>query len=236
VRVIRDGAQTVKAIRVCENSRRSIVWNSSMMRWALRIAVLVAATVSGAGCGARELPALYDGDLIYHTSRSTQSVAIQQATKSRWSHMGIIFLRNGKPHVLEAAATVRYTPLAQWIARGVDGEFSIRRWRDARDGLSPTQSTALRQRAEAFLGKRYDLQFRWSDSKIYCSELAWKAYERALGVRVGEPVAMGTFDLSGADAKAKARERFGAALPARELVIAPSAMFDADSFYEVASR
>src|SRR5437867_163185 len=26
----------------------------------------------------------------------------------------------------------------------------------------------------------YDLTFEWSDDKIYCSELVWKVYERAL--------------------------------------------------------
>ncbi|VTR45020.1 Orthopoxvirus protein of uncharacterised function (DUF830) [Serratia fonticola] len=57
---------------------------------------------------ARELPAVQDGDIIFHTSRSAQSLAIQQATGSRYSHMGIIVLRDGKPYVFEA---------------GIDGEI-----------------------------------------------------------------------------------------------------------------
>jgi hypothetical protein len=31
-----------------------------------------------------------NGDIIFHTSRSAQSVAIQLATQSRYSHMGIV--------------------------------------------------------------------------------------------------------------------------------------------------
>ena len=31
------------------------------------------------------------------------------------------------------------------------------------------------------LGKDYDNLFEWSDKKIYCSELIWRAYERGLG-------------------------------------------------------
>jgi hypothetical protein len=62
---------------------------------------------------------LSDGDLIFQTSRSSQSAAVQHATGSIWSHMGMIVLRNGQPYVLEASATVRYTPLAQWVVYGV---------------------------------------------------------------------------------------------------------------------
>src|SRR6185503_6516185 len=59
---------------------------------------------------------LRDGDIIFHTSRSAQSVAIQRATHSPYSHVGLIFIRDGKPYVFEAISTVRYTPLAKWTA------------------------------------------------------------------------------------------------------------------------
>jgi Permuted papain-like amidase enzyme, YaeF/YiiX, C92 family len=57
---------------------------------------------------------LRDGDIIFHTSRSAQSAAIQRATHSPYSHMGIVLYRDGKPFVFEAIATVRYTPLTNW--------------------------------------------------------------------------------------------------------------------------
>ena len=43
---------------------------------------------------------LRDGDIIFHTSRSAQSAAIQHATHSRYSHVGLILFRDGKPYVL----------------------------------------------------------------------------------------------------------------------------------------
>ena len=67
---------------------------------------------------------LRDGDIIFHTSRSAQSAAIQLATHSRYSHVGLILFRDGKPYVLEAVATVRYTPLDSWIARAMAGTTS----------------------------------------------------------------------------------------------------------------
>ena len=62
-----------------------------------------------------------DGDIIFQTSRSEQSIAIQKATRSQYSHMGIVFLRNGSPHVYEAIKTVQYTPLRKWVDRGEGG-------------------------------------------------------------------------------------------------------------------
>lgn len=40
-----------------------------------------------------------NGDIIFQTSLSSQSLAIQKATHSPYSHMGIIILKNGKPYV-----------------------------------------------------------------------------------------------------------------------------------------
>ena len=83
-------------------------------------------------CSGRPAPAsVRDGDIIFQTSMSSQSVAIQRATGSRFSHMGMVFYRDGKPFVLEASATVRYTPLETWIQRGAGHRYQIKRLRNA---------------------------------------------------------------------------------------------------------
>src|SRR5262245_61817018 len=120
-----------------------------------------------------------DGDIVFHTSRSAQSEAIQRATHSAYSHMGLVFLRDGVPYVLEAVETVRYTPLDRWIARGAGGRYAVKRLRRA---LAAADAAKLRAAAKAFAGKPYDPYFAWSDERIYCSELVWKAYQRALGI------------------------------------------------------
>ena len=61
---------------------------------------------------AHAAPPLRDGDVIFHTSRSAQSAAIQRATHSPYSHVGVVLYRDGRPFVFEAIATVRFTPLA----------------------------------------------------------------------------------------------------------------------------
>lgn len=74
-----------------------------------------------------------NGDIIFQTSSSGQSSAIQIATKSQYSHMGIIYLEAEKPWVYEAGGTVTLTPLESWTARGMEGHFVIKRLRDLYD-------------------------------------------------------------------------------------------------------
>ena len=166
---------------------------------------------------------LRDGDIIFHTSRSAQSAAIQRATHSPYSHMGMIFLRDGKPFVFEAVATVRYTPLERWIERGDRGSYVVKR---LSGGLTDAQAAKLRRAAARFERKPYDPFFEWSDGRIYCSELVWKMYEGALGIELGARQRLRDFDLSDAVVRAKLRERHGELIPLEEPVISPAALHD----------
>src|SRR5688572_20578812 len=197
------------------------------MLCAVRILLVWALSILGT-CGIAAhswaAPALRDGDIIFHTSRSSQSIAIQRATHSPWSHMGVILHRDGKPYVFEAIATVRFTPLEKWIARGEKGHFVVKR---VAGGLTAEQAAKLKRAASAYEGKPYDLYFEWSDERIYCSELVWKTYQRALGIEIGARQRLREFDLTDPAVRAKMRERYGSSVPLAEPVISPAAMFSA---------
>ena len=181
-------------------------------------------------------PPVSDGDLIFQTSRSSQSLAIQRATGSPYSHMGLILYRDGKPYVFEAIATVRFTPLDQWIARGTGKHFVVKRLRDASKTLTPRAVEKLRVAARRFEGRSYDLAFDWSDTRIYCSELVWKAYDRALAIQIGSLQKIRDFNLSDPVVRAKMRERYGSKIPLNAPVISPEAMFRSDLLVTVDDR
>jgi uncharacterized protein YycO len=172
-----------------------------------------------------------DGDIIFQTSKSSQSVAVQRATHSKYSHMGIIFLRDQQPYVLEASATVKYTPLTVWIARGQGGGYVVKRLRTE---LTPSQIDQLRAATPPFEGRPYDLTFEWSDTRIYCSELVWKLYDRALGIQIGHLQKLSDFDLTDRVVEAKMTERYGTAIPMDSTVISPNAMFESPDLKVVA--
>ena len=179
---------------------------------------------------------LKDGDIVFQTSRSSQSLAVQRATGSKYSHMGVVFLRAGKPYVLEAVSTVKFTPLNQWIARGVDGHVVAKRLRNADAVLTSAALERLRQEAGKLAGRQYDLTFEWSDDKIYCSELFWKAYDRSLGIKIGSLQRIRDFNLTDPSVMAKMRERYRNAIPLSEPVISPVAMFESPLLVTVDER
>ena len=169
-----------------------------------------------------------NGDLIFQTSLSGQSKAIQLATNSKYSHCGIVYSDNGQFYVFEAIQPVNTTPLDKWIARGKDGHFVIKRLKNADQVLTAETLQKMKQEGEKFKGKNYDLTFEWSDDKIYCSELIWKIYQRATGIEIGKLQKLSDFDLTNEAVKQKMKERYGDKIPTEEIVISPAAIFDSE--------
>lgn len=169
-----------------------------------------------------------NGDILFQTSESNQSQAIQLATKSPYSHVGIVFIRDDKPFVLEAIEPVQFTPMNQWIRRGVKSRYVAKRLIAADSILSPASVAALTKAGKSFFGKKYDACFQWSDSTMYCSELVWKVFQRSIGIELGQPGKLRDFDLSSPIVNAALHERFGDEIPYDETVIAPSAIFDSE--------
>jgi hypothetical protein len=181
-------------------------------------------------------PTLRDGDLIFHTSQSAQSQAIQLATHSPYSHCGILYKNKGEWQVFEAVQPVKMTPLASWVARGQGGHFVIKRLHDATCALTPATLTRLRAAGQSMLGRSYDLAFGWSDDRIYCSELIWKVYDRGLHRQLGRLQQLRDFDLSNPAVQTKLRERYGKQLPLDEPVISPASVFNSPELVTVVNR
>jgi uncharacterized protein YycO len=177
-----------------------------------------------------------DGDIIFQTSLSPQSKAIQLATKSKYSHMGIIYKQGDEIHVYEAIQPVKYTPLNKWIARGKNGRYVVKRLKNYDNILTDDVLHEMKSVGEKYKGKNYDPYFGWSDDRIYCSELVWKIYKQAVGIEIGSLQKIKEFDLSDPIVKNKIKERYGENLPEDELVISPASIFQSDLLYTVYSN
>jgi hypothetical protein len=142
--------------------------------------------------------------------------------------MGIIYKQGNDFFVYEAVQPVKLTPLNDWIKRGENGHFVVKRIKNSENVLTPETLTKMQQIGEKFTGKDYDLYFEWSDSKIYCSELVWKIYKEAVGLEIGKLEKLGDFNLTDKAVKQKLTERYGDNIPKDELVISPASMFNSD--------
>ncbi len=180
---------------------------------------------------------IQNGDIIFQTSTSGQSKAIQLATKSKYSHIGIIYEIGGKYFVYEAVQPVKLTPLQDWINRGENGHYVIKRLVNADEILTQETLHKMKQAGDKYKGKDYDLYFEWSDDKIYCSELVWKIYKEAAGIEIGKPGKLSDFDLTHEIVRKKIKERYGDNTPPMdEKVISPAAMFDADNLITIVEK
>jgi hypothetical protein len=188
---------------------------------------LLTASLAAAGPG-RTIPDdsfLREGDIIFHESRSEQATAIKLATRSRYTHVGMLVRHRGKIMVLEAVQPVKISPLGGFIARGENGHFVIKRLREHDRYLTPPVMEKMRKLGRSMIGKDYDYCFEWSDRRIYCTELVWKLYKQAAGIEVGVLQKLGDFDLTHPHVKKIMARRYGTRVPLGEPVISPASMF-----------
>lgn len=146
------------------------------------------------------VPELKSGDVVLQRSQSGMAEAIANATHSPFTHVGVVEVVNGRPYVIEAVQPVKRTPFAEWKARGRGGMVEVRRM----PGLSEDQAKKIVAKANSFVGRDYDIRYRWDDEKLYCSELVMKAYAAA-GLSVGKVESLSSLDLSAAD-RARAQQ------------------------------
>ena len=176
---------------------------------------------------------LQSGDIVFQISPSSQSRAIQIATGSDYSHVGILFVMKETYYVFEGVQPVRYISFTEWIKNGERSHYVVKRLKDHKKHLNSSSVKKMISIGNNFLGKDYDFYFEWTDKRIYCSELVWKIYKRALDIEIGELKKLSEFNIDNPYVKNKLNERYGMKIPYNEPVISPGDIFDSDFLYTV---
>ncbi len=130
-----------------------------------------------------------EGDVIFQTSQSEQSPLIQIGTRSMITHCGIVVMKGGKPYVLETQRTIVLTPFDKFIARGKDGRYWLKR----------SKKDNIKIKYNSYLGKPYDLAFKFDNGKFYCSELIYDIYKNQLGIELCKPKKVDDYLIIGTD-------------------------------------
>ena len=125
-------------------------------------------------------------------------------------------------HVFEAIEAVSWTPLGKWISRGVDGHYVVVRLKEERLQLDAKTLEAMKAAGKSMKGKPYDLLFKWSDDKIYCSELVWKIYKRGAGIELSPLKSFKDYKLDSPLVRSIIQKRYGDSINLNERVVAPS--------------
>ena len=154
---------------------------------------------------------LKEGDIVFQTSKSQQAPFIIAATDSKWSHCGIIIEKPDGLYVLEAISTVSLTPYQQWVERGKGKRVGVKRYTEE----------PVKIKYSKYLGKPYDLAFKFDNGKWYCSELVYDIYKRQLGVELCKPRPVSDYHLHGMEKQLSKR-----CISKEQLVVAPSDLYD----------
>lgn len=200
------------------------------MRWIVRGLWLLALVLVGAtwlvGRGTQAAPRQAEGvaakvrtgDVVFQTSGSRQSKAIQVATHSPLSHVGLVEVTPEGTFVVEAVQPVKRTPFAQWKARGVKGRLLVMR----PQGVDEAAKARAVAEAKRHLGKPYDALFGWGDEAMYCSELVRKAYATGAGVEYGRMERLGDLDVAGL--RREIAERYRGPVPVDLELVTPASL------------
>ena len=166
-----------------------------------------------------------NGDIIFIVNPSGQGKAIQLATKSKYTHVGIIFFEDGKEIVYHALEPVMKSTLEEFVSMSADKTYEIKRLKD-QSLLTKEVINKMLSSARSKLGLHYDLGFSWDDNEMYCSEYIWKIYNKTLNINVGALKPLKEFDLTHPAVKAKLTERYGKNIPMNENMISPGDMYN----------
>ena len=130
-----------------------------------------------------DVNALQEGDIVFIESQSSQSPYIKVGTMSKWTHCGIVVNTAEGMKVLEASKTVRLTPFAKFIGAAKNDNWCIKR---------PKQKLSASIKYQKYLGQPYDLEFKFDNGKMYCSELVWLVYKDQ-GIELCRPRKVSSF-------------------------------------------
>jgi uncharacterized protein YycO len=190
---------------------------------------LIAIAILLASCSTVVQPpaaGLQNGDIIFHTSSSGQSQVIQLATGSEFSHCGIIYKEEQKTYVIEAVQPVKRTPFEEFVKRGENNIYVVKRLKNADSILSASVLRDMKKEAQKMIGKNYDSEFGWTDNQIYCSELVWKVYQRAAGIELVKLKKLRDYDFSNREVQSTLNKRYKNGIPWEEPMISPGDIFE----------
>lgn len=164
----------------------------------------------------------HNGDVVLQASKSERSALIRKASRSPYSHTGVIEVAKDGVFVIEAVQPVSRTPFAKWAKRGEGGTVTVLRLNE----LSEADAKRVVGEAKKLLGKPYDAKYRWDDERIYCSELVVKAFEKGAARSVGKQQQVKDLALSAEELQFASQ----AGVSAEQTLVTPGSLVDDAQF------
>lgn len=169
-----------------------------------------------------------EGDIAFQSLPHNPLIdAIEGATDSPFSHCGILHRAGTAWMVIQAIGPVKETTLSDWVAQARDEKYTVYRLKEAYRAKIPAFIAA----AQSYKGRPYDIHYDMDDTAIYCSELIYKAFDKATGEKLGHLQTLGELNWRPHEAVIKQIE--GGKVPLERKMITPRSMSEAEQLERV---
>ena len=101
------------------------------------------------------------------------------------------------------------------------------------DGFRRTAQRRIKQVTTRFESKKTDPELQWSDERLYSSELVWKVYHEALGVKLCELREIDSYQPTGGLSRYILQMQNGYQNSFTDRVVSPDDIFHSDKLFEV---
>lgn len=203
----------------------------------LSIGLALSLTLLFVSCDDKKAESTFqNGDIIFMRLDIGQVKAIEKLSKTKYTHLGVIFTKKDSVFVYEAGGTVNLETLDRWIGRrSVDSLIVIKRLKE--EYKTENFGKNLIHEGHKYKSALSDIVFNWSDSLIYASELVWKMYDRGIGVKLCPTKKMKDWDYTNRFAvdRLKAMYKIENPFVLEDTVVSPDDIFNSDKLETVFS-
>lgn len=190
-----------------------------------RIFLFLVVTVVFYGCSDKKT-ALEIGDIIFQTSQTNEGKFIETLTESTYSHIGVLVKKDKKWYVFEAEQKIQYTPIEEWVKRGLETHYIVKRLEDRKKYFTDTKEQEFIELCDDLLSKNVDKKYLWSDGEFYAAELVWKLYEKVLGIKAGKVKKISDYAIEDTKIKNEIKKRYQGGVPLNEDMVMPIDIFN----------
>lgn len=173
---------------------------------------------------------LKSGDIVFQSSDNGQDEAIRIATGSRFSHCGVIEVTEKGVFVIEAVQPVKITEFNRWTKRNDSCYYEVKRLKDTIP-LEPLHETL--KWAKKQVGKNYDSHFMWTDDRMYCSELVYKAYLHGANITLCKTNPLKSYSTNHPLVRTTMEQRYGKNIPWDEPMVSPQDLYESPLLYSL---
>lgn len=174
------------------------------------------------GCGnniAQLEKVIQEGDLVFQNLEKSPDTNLWTALDSEYNHVGIVIKIDDKFMVYTVDDEVKYVPFGEYIKRGSEGHYLIKRMLNSTGKIDKLYSYEIRNATKWYKNRTYDYQLEIDNKRVYEPEIVWKIYREAFMTELGPLARLSSIDFSSPQAQQYLKRHFNGSITKDQEII-----------------